>query len=367
MAFFLNKFLESCKDWIDGIVISDTGSKDNTIDLILQWKKENGKLGVVVRHDWVNFEHNRNKALESCLSWLYGQPTYKENSNNYVIFMDADDQLAIEDKSKFAQQLNDMKLEKYMINIRNEYITYGRWFAIKAPKQKETCTCHWVGVVHECIEREGKDGYLFNAYIHERREGARSADPMKYLRDALLLEADLKKNPENARSVFYLAQSYRDYGGPLFKRMAEKLYLKRAVMKTGWSEEVYVSLIEAAKCREIRGKNDSRVIELYTRAFNVNPKRLEAPYFLIKHNRIQGNQIFGYTFGKSLLHLQPSTTFLFVDQSIYDWKFADEVAVCATWAGDKDLYRTLCKLLLQNNKVPNDQKDRIDKEFAKFG
>ncbi len=34
----------------------------------------------------------------------------------------------------------------------------------------------------------------------------------KYLKDALVLEEAVKEEPNNSRYVFYLAQSYRDYG-----------------------------------------------------------------------------------------------------------------------------------------------------------
>ena len=46
-------------------------------------------------------------------------------------------------------------------------------------------------------------------HIRSRRLGARNRDPRRYARDAEILQAEVDRNPDDARSVFYLAQSYR--------------------------------------------------------------------------------------------------------------------------------------------------------------
>ena len=47
---------------LDYYVISDTGSDDNTADIIEQFFAEKGIQGEIHHDEWVNFAHNRNCA-----------------------------------------------------------------------------------------------------------------------------------------------------------------------------------------------------------------------------------------------------------------------------------------------------------------
>ena len=49
---------------LDYYVISDTGSNDNTADIIKQFFDEKGIQGEIHHDEWVNFAHNRNCALQ---------------------------------------------------------------------------------------------------------------------------------------------------------------------------------------------------------------------------------------------------------------------------------------------------------------
>jgi len=62
-----SKIIERCMDnvsWIDGLVISDTGSTDDTREIIEAWRVRNKKMGAVVQNEWKNFGHNRTVAME---------------------------------------------------------------------------------------------------------------------------------------------------------------------------------------------------------------------------------------------------------------------------------------------------------------
>ena len=80
-------------------------------------------------------------------------------------------------------------------------------------------------------------------HIESRRLGARNQDPQKYARDRDLLLAEVARDPDDARSVFYLAQSYFDLGD--FAN-AQTWYERRAEMG-GWDEEVFRSMFRVAE------------------------------------------------------------------------------------------------------------------------
>ena len=88
-----------------------------------------------------------------------------------------------------------------------------------------------------------------------KHDGARSRHPDTYRKDAALLEAALREQPDRPRHVFHLAQSLRDAG--VWKRSRE-VYLQRASM-AGWDEEATHALYQAAVLVERQGDAPAEV------------------------------------------------------------------------------------------------------------
>jgi hypothetical protein len=114
------------------------------------------------------------------------------------------------------------------------------------------------GVLHEYLDcpLPHRIEALAGPMVLASASGARSGDPDKYRKDALLLQEALKAEPFNSRYVFYLAQSHRDAGQTEQDLAA---YLRRAHMG-GWAEEVFYARYQAAApqsgCRPDRDKNE---------------------------------------------------------------------------------------------------------------
>ena len=365
----ITRCLDSVVDVVDAVIISDTGSSDNTISLIENWIDKNNKAGKVISNPWnkpfFDFKYNRNLALNSCLEWIDGR--INQHDLWYIMFIDADDYLMIENKELFLseiQNINNEKYDKYLLNWKSGSIVYGRTTLIKV---SDKLKWKWVNEIHESISCDTKvfSKQLKNAFIQISRDGARSSDPMKYLKDSLFIESLLKKDPNNCRNLFYLAQSYRDYGSIEFMKLAEKTYLKRAKLD-GWDQEKYLSYLEAAKCRMRRNKYDEKMLSYLFKAFCTRPTRLEAPYEILKHYRINKEYKKGYNFGIMLLNISVSNDILFVDHDIHKWKFKDELALCAFYSGDKNLYSKIYRELLTYELPENDRK-RISEDLVKFG
>lgn len=56
--------LKSVKDLIDAVCILDTGSSDNTIEVIQTWCTENSKSCKVHEEDFLDFGRSRTRAYE---------------------------------------------------------------------------------------------------------------------------------------------------------------------------------------------------------------------------------------------------------------------------------------------------------------
>ena len=67
----LERLFASVYKYIDHFIISDTGSTDNTIELIYELGKLYNIPGKVVSHPWIGFGPNRQLVLEAAMAVSY--------------------------------------------------------------------------------------------------------------------------------------------------------------------------------------------------------------------------------------------------------------------------------------------------------
>ena len=216
--------LDSVAPYISSWVIVDTGSTDGTQDVIRKHMARLGIPGELHERPWRNFGHNRTEALNLA-----------QGHGDYIWVIDADDIVA--GTPDFTQLSADI----YRLRLGDASFTYWR------PQLfRDGVRVRYEGVVHEtavwesdCVVGRLEGDY----YVESRRLGARSQDPQTYARDRDLLLAEVERNPEDARSVFYLAQSYFDLDDFV---NARKWYERRVEMG-GSDEEVYYSMVRLAE------------------------------------------------------------------------------------------------------------------------
>jgi tetratricopeptide (TPR) repeat protein len=155
----------------------------------------------------------------------------------------------------------------------------------------------------------------------------------KYSNDAKILEDALVKEPDNERYMFYLAQSYRD-ANQLEK--AIESYQKRVDMK-GWEEEVYYSMYMIAKISERIGKPDSEIIDLYSRAWEYRPARLEAVFHTMRKLRDQGRHLISFAYGDIAIKTKGTGDILFIEPEIWQWRLLDEYSLAAYYIGNPEI------------------------------
>ena len=194
-------------------VISDTGSTDDTKQIITNFFKNNGIPGEIVEHEWKDFSHNRNLALKSAF-----------NKADYAFIFDADD--CINGDFKLPEVMDK---DGYNLKFGKDGCVYERTLLVNNRIEWE-----YVGVLHEVIvcKEPGHQIVLLDGdyYLDSGRLGARNNDPNKYQKDAKILEAafyEAEKNNDDIkiRYSFYCAQSYKDCGE---NEKAIEWYKKRA-------------------------------------------------------------------------------------------------------------------------------------------
>lgn len=354
----LGRLFESLKDVIDYYVIVDTGSDDGTPEFISQRMAEYGISGEVHSRDWVNFGYNRNEAL---------QYVYKAGRKGWVLFIDADEEFVCEDPLAFRKLESGVsyELEKHHGELR---------YALPNLVDVSETRWEWRGVVHEYLQHVGgptRRQRLPEAWIlYHAGQGARShglTDEEKFLRDAALLEAECARNPDDARSRFYLAQSYQNAGK---SELALENYRQRVAMP-GWEEENFVSQLRLASMAELLGKPQEEIVGALLKAHEMRPTRAEPLHDLAAFYRKRKQYSEAYAHAKKALSLPFPNDTLFVNRDVYAWRILDELAVAAYWVGRYAESKDVCREILlrqERNKIQLSEADvaRITKnlEFA---
>ncbi|KAA8957416.1 glycosyl transferase [Mycobacterium sp.] len=187
----------------------------------------------------------------------------------------------------------------------------------------------------------------------EQRREAHNADPAKHLRDLLL--AKLRDDPEDARSVFSLAQTYFALGDFV---NARQWYARRVEMG-GWEEEVYFAMWQIAQSMAQLGAPWPEVQNAYLRAWKFRPTRAEPLYAIAYRYCLDRRYRLGYRFARLAADIPFPDDLLVLDPEIYAWRATDAQAVCAAGSGRQAEAFTLWRRLLARPDISDADRRRM--------
>jgi glycosyltransferase involved in cell wall biosynthesis len=337
----IKRCLTSVKPIIDYWIIVDTGSKDETKTIIKEFMKD--IPGELREREWKNFEHNRNQALELAAG-----------KADYILFMDADEIL------EFSQdfKLPELKMDSYDSLINDAGSQYNRTLLIK-----DGLDWKWHGVLHEYIAspKARNNALLQGIKKISNREGARSADPQKYQKDAQILEKALQEDPNNERYVFYLAQSYKDAGD---YTQALKNYEKRVKMGGYWDQEIFYAMLQIGRVQEFLKMSPETIIKSYYTAFQYRPTRAEPLFYLAQYYRDQKNFEKAYQIATIGMTIPLPKDILFVEKWIYDYDMQMELSISSYWIGKYEESQQHSKQLLTKPNLPQNVRETVEKNLG---
>ena len=321
----ITRLLESVLPIIDTYVICDTGSTDNTIEIIKSFFKTKNIKGEVIQEPFKNFGYNRTFALKAA-----------KHKATYALLLDADMIFKIE----LSFNKENLNADAYSIIQKNNCITYYNTRLIRLDIDAEC-----MGPTHEYykLHANARHEKLDSLWIMDIGDGGCKSD--KFSRDINLLTKGIEEEPNNERYYFYLAQSYKDSGN--YEKAIE--YYVQRVQMGGWNEEVYFAAYQISNC--YMALNKFAEMEYWAlKATEIRPCRCEALYLLAKFFRMNNQHYKSYHYileGRKRMY--PKDDLLFIENFCHNGGFEYEASiveyyVCSDkYIGLKSSFRYLLK------------------------
>ena len=274
---------------IDSWTILDTGSTDNTIEIInnLLVGKKNGNL---YQEPFINFKDSRNKLLElagtKCKFNLMLDDTYilKGNLRNFL-----------------NEVRSDQYSNSFTLFIHSDDTKYG-----SNRITKSNSGLKYIYKIHEVIDEQNNTNIVIpenRAYIFDERYDYMNTRTMdrKQL-DLKLLFEEIDEDPNNPRSYYYLGQTYNqleDYEKAFF------YFMKRyEFSNSGFIQERIDAAFEAARIANFKlNKPWDECEQLYNNAFKMDESRPESLYFIGIHFYLENNYNKAYIYFKKAFEI----------------------------------------------------------------
>lgn len=306
----IERCLRSVAPHVACYVICDTGSTDDTVTRIRQMFDEAGVPGEIHDIAFENFEQARNEALERCQR----SPAQFE----YILLIDADMELVVTRKG-WRERLTQP------VYLVRQQATKGGVAYWNVRLLARDVRARYVGVTHEFLDIGGPTARLEDACMIDHACG--SSRPVKHERDLTLLTAALEKNPTDARTTFYLAQTLREMGR---HAEARDMYERRIALG-GWDQEIWYSRFMVARCWQALG-DGARFAAHCLEAYNLRPTRSEPLHALAEHYRKAGRHETGAMLAEVGLTIGRPDDILFVDETIYRFGLRQELSISGYYA-----------------------------------
>lgn len=383
------RLLTSLLGKIDMISIVDTGSSDNTKEIIEDFGKQNKIPTAVHCEEFKNFCYNRTHSVKKA------QETFPKAT--FILLSDADfiwegdfpnKNFLIEQGYSIEQYSQDYRywntrLLKANIDWECKGVTHEFWRACKNQTKYQ-------GTINMFAK-------ITSLRINDQEDGGCKLD--KFERDERLLKEALA-NPKNEekgiliRYKFYLAQTLRTMGK---YDESNEWYLKRIEDKD-YDEEVYFCYYKIGtnyehmawkhldeikeECKHKQDENDDTETdyeseedvleehekynetaikffnlakEYFKKAYHFRKTRAEALYALTRLHRIISEHSEAYRnalIGKKIKY--PSNDNLFIEANCYDYLFDYEISIVAPYIGKKEIgAKALGKLLARKHDLPS--------------
>lgn len=242
----LQRCLSSCKNLFDEIIIVDTGSTDNTIQIAQKFTNK------IYHFNWCDdFSKARNFA-------------FSKSTSKYIMWLDADDVIPSKSLKKLLELKPNLTADTYMLKYDIAFANGKPTFSYFRERIVKNCPlATWNGVVHECITPFGKVEKL-NISIHHKKQKIETST-----RNLDIYKKTSRQRPLTPREQYYYARELFDHKR---YRASYTAFKKFVNSKQGWVENVIDALYIMSKIQGILG-NTKTQIECLSKTFSFDSPR----------------------------------------------------------------------------------------------
>lgn len=318
--------LESFAPYVDRFVICDTGSTDSTVEEAKAWFHQWGQ-SEVLSISFENYSSARNRALQAA-----------DSAPGWLMMIDCDQRIT-GSPYVFRQELRDLRPEVLAASLPCDVGTarLARYCLVRSGVGFDGPGTpggwHYRGVTHEALGNSS-GGLVGSAELPDPILSYDIQDHSRRLarwkeKDFPLLRAEIRKNPRDGRSLFYLGQTCQciaEAGENPIVWFPRAIEYYRARVDLGvcygghpFDEELFHTHYRIGECLLRQGVDRHGILEAYMSAWAMAPHRAEP---LDKLSRVflgRGQILPALHFAHAAAELPyPKEDRLFVDRTLYE-------------------------------------------------
>jgi glycosyltransferase involved in cell wall biosynthesis len=319
--------LNSVVGHVDALIIYDTGSTDNTVDIIKEFSKKHEINLYMISGEFIDFATSRNVSLE-----------YADTKDvHYLVLLDTNDELKNgEGLREFAKEQIGKPSTGYLMCQEWWSGQHDKYYNVRFVKAHEGW--RYRGTVHEWMKNTKYDSDEKAPQIYRMKDDIllyqdRTKDDDKstsrFSRDYDLLIKEHQKDRDEPRTAFYLAQTCACLNNV---DDAYYFYKIRTELK-GFQEERFHAFLRCGDLSVKMGHDWVDSMGWFMKAFE-HSHRVEPLIHIIEHYRHKKKWLIAYTFADLACKLNyPDYCILFVDKLSYKYKRWHNLGIIGWYAG----------------------------------
>lgn len=353
--------LQSVLGHVQSIVAFDTGSSDDTIQILQDFSDEHNIPLRLKEGDFVDFSTSRNVSLDFA-------DTFEDI--DYLLLLDCNDELrGGKNLRKFAEDNKHNPVTGFLVCQEWWSGKYDKYYNIRFVKAREGW--RYRGSVHEWMKNTKYESddvtppvlrIPAETVLYQDRTQDDDKSGKRFTRDKVLLLNDHKKDPNEPRTLFYLAQTCS-----CLNQLDDAFYYYKLRSKLeGFQEEKFHSFLRAGEISVMMKHPWHDSMAWFMKAFE-HSNRVEPLIKIINHYQETNNWLIAYTFANLACNLNyPEYCILFVDKHAYDYTRWHNMGIVAYYVGHYRQGREACEQAiaqgLNSELDTNNLKFYIDKE-----
>jgi glycosyltransferase involved in cell wall biosynthesis len=327
----LHVSLESIKNVANSLVLYDTGSTDDTIEIAQNFCQKHNILLRLKQGEFIDFSTSRNVSLDFADTF---------DDIDFIVLLDTNDELRGGDHlRKFCKEHKDKPNTGYLVCQEWWSGNYDKYYNVRMVKARQGW--RYRGRVHEWMKNtrfiNDKEAHEAGDYVmrvpcdiilYQDRTQDDDKSGKRFARDKVLLLSDHKDDPTEPRTVFYLAQTCA-----CLNHLDDAFYFYklRTTLEGFWEERFHAFF----RCGELSQRLQHpwhESMKWYMQAFE-HTARVEPLIKIIEYYKDK-NWLLCYTFADLACKLAyPDHCILFVDKHSYDYTRWHLLGISGWYAG----------------------------------